>query len=99
MGAQTFFHEMGGDTAGDAFEAAVKQAQWDYGHSGYTGSIAEKPSYVIVTESNCDSEDEAMELAWELIDNDDTRINDKWGPAGCIPLPDNRFLFFGWASC
>jgi len=26
------------------------------------------------------------------------RIDSKWGPAGCIALGDNTYLFFGWAS-
>lgn len=29
-----------------AFMAACEQAAWDYGHSGYTGTIAEKGSFV-----------------------------------------------------
>ena len=38
-----------------------------------------------------------------LIDEGDERVDDKWGPAGCIELPrvgdgEKTFLFFGWAS-
>lgn len=25
-------------------------------------------------------------------------VDDKWGPAGCLPLTRKRFLFFGWAA-
>ena len=44
------------------------------------------------------------EIADMLIDLDDVRIDDKWGPAGCIDLTpkkkrDKEFLFFGMASC
>lgn len=48
----------------------------------------------------------ADEVANALIDMDDRRICDKWGPAGCIDLTPKltgkrkpkEFLFFGWAS-
>jgi hypothetical protein len=26
------------------------------------------------------------------------KVDDKWGPAGCIDMQDGTFLFFGWAS-
>jgi hypothetical protein len=26
------------------------------------------------------------------------KVDDKWGPAGCIKLGEGRFCFFGWAS-
>jgi len=35
----------------------------------------------------------------ELIDADDSRIIDKWGPAGCFYLGKKEYFFFGWASC
>ena len=41
MGADTFFDEGHGKSAKLAFDAAVAQAEWDYGHAGYTGTIAE----------------------------------------------------------
>jgi hypothetical protein len=39
------------------------------------------------------------DYANELIDADDSRINDKWGAAGCFKLANGEFFFFGWASC
>lgn len=42
MGADTFITIGSGKTFDEAFRAAVKQAQWEYGHGGYTGTIAEK---------------------------------------------------------
>jgi hypothetical protein len=38
-----------------------------------------------------------MAYARELMNNDDPRIEDKWGPAGCVALGGNRWYFFGWA--
>jgi len=47
MGAEEFEATVSGDSVKDAFWAAVQQAQYDYGHSGYTGTIAEKGEYVV----------------------------------------------------
>lgn len=42
MGAADFSTIALGKSAADAFNAAVSEAQYEYGHGGYTGSIAEK---------------------------------------------------------
>lgn len=97
MGAQTFIDIAKGKDAKSAFKVAVDKALYDYGHAGYTGTIAEKHDFVMITKTKM-SEDAAWKLADELIEKYDRRIDDKWGPAGCIPLHDGRFLFFGWAS-
>jgi len=97
MGASTFISTGEGATAKAAFRDAVEKAAYDYGHRGYTGSLAEKDSFVMI-DSNNHSLMEANELAEKLIDEGDERIDDKWGPAGCIKINDNSYLFFGWAS-
>lgn len=42
--------------------------------------------------------EQAQALAHGLIGNRDPRIDDKWGPAGCIKLTNGKYYFFGWAS-
>ena len=98
MGAQDFMVVCAGDTAKLAFDEAVGEARYLHGHGGYTGTIAEKGSFVPV--GSAADEEEAREKAQTLIDNRDPRIEDKWGPAGCIEIaePKNTFLFFGTAS-
>jgi len=128
MGAQDFTVEGAGKTALEAFTEAVKAAAYDYGHSGYTGSIAEKSSFTIIRDTpadvrrleakekakngdaysidpwhakDLDSPDPVTQkygIAGALMDLGDPRIDDKWGPAGCIELEKGRWLFFGWAS-
>lgn len=103
MGAETFFQLSKGKTAAAAFKAAVEQAQYDYGHSGYTGTVAEKDSFVkipfAVDHSNtAEPWRQAEAFADRLISDRDSRIDDKWGPAGCIEYTPGEFLFFGWAS-
>lgn len=95
MGANTFETTATGATAQEAFRSAVDEAAWEYGHGGYTGSIAEKRDFVMIDMP--DGKDPS-EYAFELIDKGDPRIADKWGPAGCIKIADGEFLFFGWAS-
>jgi len=96
MGAVNFYHIEVGKNAKDAFQKAVEQAQYDHGHSGYTGTIAEKSSFVMIP---LPDGMKPMELADKLMEEDDPRINDKWGDAGCIAIPNtDEYLFFGWAS-
>lgn len=95
MGANVFFKVSSGKNANEAFNNAVQQAQYDYGHRGYSGSIAEKRSFVVIQPPEGEK---PREFADKLIDGCDPRVDDKWGPAGCIPMGEDKFLFFGWAS-
>ena len=95
MGANTFFCKAKGNTAREAFKNAVQEAQYEYGHGGYSGTIAEKSDFVVITvPKGKDAED----YAYELLDKEDHRVDDKWGPAGCVMLEKGVYLFFGWAS-
>ncbi len=89
--------KQGEESAADAFGEVRREARHDYGHSGYTGTVAEKESFVII----CSAEtfEIAEQIADELMTNNDTRIRKKWGPAGCITVGRGGYLFFGWASC
>ena len=40
MGANEFTTKANGKTAKDAFRIAVEDAKYNYGHAGYTGTIA-----------------------------------------------------------
>ena len=95
MGADVFHTQTRGTTAKEAFDIAVEDALYDYGHQGYTGSIAEKDSFVMI---DLPEGRDPYEYAEELIDKYDSRIDDKWGPAGCFDLKNGEFYFFGWAS-
>ena len=95
MGAENFSYTAKGKTAKEAFAAARSQAQYDHGHSGYSGTIAEKSEFVMIDVPAGKNPDEYAEL---LVHHGDERIDDKWGPAGCIEIADGEYLFFGWAS-
>ena len=87
MGGTTFSCTANGETVREAYDKAVEQAQWEYGHAGYTGTIAECDGYVVIQQEKL-TLPLAEELGEKLIDADDQRISDKWGPAGAIPLID-----------
>ncbi|MGW3651101.1 hypothetical protein [Streptomyces sp. NPDC000878] len=102
MGSTGFSVTQSGASAKEAFDAAFEEAQFEHGHGGYTGSIAEKDSYTVISESVVD-QPIAEEYASHLMNCGDERIDDKWGPAGVVSVtPDSdgqpRFLFFGFAS-
>ena len=96
MGAQVFTTTAKGSDARNAFIGAVREAQYECGHGGYTGTIAEKDSFTVIPLAEGVTPDD---YADELIGKMDERVNDKWGPAGCFELGEGRYLFFGWASC
>ena len=48
MGAQWFDQTALAKTAHAAFNEGVEAAAYDYGHSGYTGTLAEKPGFVML---------------------------------------------------
>jgi hypothetical protein len=97
MGGCTFMTEAKGETAQAAFNDAVKDACFENGHGGYTGTIAEKQSFVIIPMPTGHTGGYA-DYANQLIEDGDPRIDDKWGPAGCIDMGLGHYLFFGWAS-
>lgn len=106
MGACTFTDVAKGSTAKEAFENATSDARYEHGHGGYTGTIAEKHSFTIIPFTSPSGAEkgtpefrkEVGRYADQLIEDDDYRVTDKWGPAGCIDLGNGEYLFFGWAS-
>ena len=95
MGATNFFISRRGKTAQDAFLDAKDEAAYENGHGGYTGTIAEKDSFVIipVPEGRV-----PLEFARELARSDNDMMDDKWGPACCVQLGPESWCFFGSAS-
>ncbi|MFH8635544.1 hypothetical protein [Streptomyces goshikiensis] len=101
MGAITFFDIVIGDDADKAFNQIRDEALHEHGHGGCSGSIAEKDDYVVIDDVRR-SQANALNWARELIAANDPRIDNKWGPAGALPLTtptaQNGWLFFGWAN-
>ncbi|MFJ9521262.1 hypothetical protein ACIRPK_23805 [Kitasatospora sp. NPDC101801] len=85
MGAYDFTTYQTGTDASQAFRDAVEQAQYEYGHGGYTGTIAEKDGYKVVSDAPL-TMDEAEALANQIMSDHDHPLQDKHGPAGAIPV-------------
>jgi hypothetical protein len=111
VGAEQFMVIGEGADASEAFAKARDDALYEYGHSGYTGTIAEKPGFVTLEAEALNGAADDMIHAYvsaamsgrSLLPDDgmerlSAAVDDKWGPAGHIPLSGNRHLFFGWAS-
>lgn len=110
MGATTFGTVGRGKTAKEAFGSAVGNAQYEHGQAGYTGTIAEKTEFTMIEvpqefidertkEDPRRTKDSILrQYAHMMIDMEDDRVADKWGPAGCIKLEGDRWFFFGWAN-
>lgn len=101
MGGETFEVYRRGLLMDIAFQEAVEEARYEYGHGGYSGSIAEKDSVAAIDLVPREL-DEQRERAHALIRKCDPRVDDKWGPAGALPVGHGGviegWLFFGWAS-
>ncbi|MGW0731697.1 hypothetical protein [Streptomyces sp. NPDC002851] len=101
MGAVDFFTIATGDNLETAFKTVREQAAWDHGHSGYTGTVAEKDKVTLINEPQR-SEEDATLRAEELINNDDPRVSSKYGPAGALPITtdtgEDGWLIFGLAA-
>ena len=97
MGATTFGCTARGRDASEAFKKARDEAFYEHGHGGYTGTIAEKSDYKLVTLSEEVINDRTLFRA-KIDELTDTQFDDKWGPAGCVKLREGEYYFFGWAS-
>lgn len=112
MGATTFGVTGTGKTAHEAFLKAVEESRYDerysyrdadddgenfddYEEGGYSGTIAEKSSFVVIS---VPAGKDPLQYANKLLDDGDPRVDDKWGPAGCVKLREGVWYFFGWAS-
>jgi hypothetical protein len=95
MGARNFMIQVKGRTPKEAFHTAVEDNRYEFGHGGYTGTIAEKDTFTMIP---LPEGQDPVRFAEGLIDSEDKRVSDKWGPAGCIKVSEGTFLFFGVAS-
>lgn len=109
MGAYQFDTTAEGATAAAAFSAAVDQAQWEHGHGGYSGTIAEKNAFEVFTVPAGMTVDEFVEQAsgWgveptgphaDLINRAKRVYEDKWGQAVCVQVETGKYRFVGMAS-
>lgn len=95
MSAKSFQTIGIGDSAGDAFDAAVSAAKAQHGAEGFTGSIAEKTYFTVITAPPGIN---PHEFANKLFEEDDPRVGTADGPCGAIKINKTSWLFVGWAN-
>jgi len=114
MGSQSFEttvtipRKLGND---EAFHTARESAAHESGHGGYTGTMAEKSSFVLIHHAG--SKEAGQRIVKALMNENHNGIpiyrkeihdlvDDKWGPACAVRYPhddkNDRMIFFGWAS-
>jgi len=91
MGAayqETIIHAKNKGEFFEAYGKYFKQECWEHGHSGYSGTFAEKP------------EVEIRPGTWDRYgaEEDAEEYNDKWGPAWAYNLGDGTYYVGGWCS-
>lgn len=94
-----FMTTSSGDTPEVAFKKVVLEATDYYGSLGmsrFSGSVAEKGQFVLI---KAPSHTSSWFYAKEMLDADDALISNPYGPAGCLPIGIDKWLFFGWAPC
>lgn len=100
MGAEYFENYSWNPDPQKAFNERVDQAAWDYGHSGYTGTIAEKNRFETVSATPMEEGAALEQWAYKYCEEHN---HDKWGPAWHVPVCDKEgkiigHFFFGYAS-
>jgi len=101
MGAESFVTYARGKTVKEAFDNAVREARYEHGHGGYTGTIAEKDGFrYIPVPAGVSPKDFIRRIENDVYDNnkDPYGYEDKWGPALCVEVEKDLFCFFGLAS-
>jgi hypothetical protein len=105
MGAEQFRERSDIKDVRKAFEECREAALYDYGHAGYTGTIAEKGAYVVfaVPAGHTARETaDALKIYYRepvdwIPESIGEAYDDKWGPAVAIPDGDG-WIFCGLAS-
>ena len=101
MGAERFDEFWLGADVSEAFSQARKKAFYEYGHRGYSGSLAEKDHYEIRNGGAALTRKEADAFADKDLEEND---HGKWGPAWVVKVKADDsellvgFLFYGYAS-
>ena len=102
MGAEWFYETGYGASAKEVFDALVKDARYEHGHGGYSGTIADKTEFKTVPlppswVEGVPTGDDVEEAAWEIPEEAYSKKG-KWGAAGCFNLGGGKYSFFGFAA-
>ena len=102
MGACNFIEFGKGHSAREAFNALVSEAEWEYGHDPYNGTISTTRLYDAKPVKIADEwSEDARELA--IVEADANDFGEKWESRAidCGECGDGlrMWAFYGWAAC
>jgi hypothetical protein len=86
MGSTTFTTYQRGSHEWAAFTDAVAGARHEYGHGGYSGTIAEVSNFEVVATPAPMWYDEAEKLAQQLLHEEEGRFSDAGGSCGALAV-------------
>lgn len=94
-GAESFIDIAYGDNARECFDSLVEQAQYEYGHDPYNGTISTQQGFSVL-KKEFSSRKEAESYADETIDDVEKYY------CKALKFTENGktgFIFYGWAAC
>jgi hypothetical protein len=94
MGASSFESSGKGKSAKEVFDRLVSQSQYESGHS-YSGEIGMKRDFQMCTLPQGMS---VRDFINKCFDDESHFCQDKWGPAACVKVGEDTYVFFGYAS-
>lgn len=97
MGATDFNDLSAGRDAVEAFNNAIREARYEHGHGGYSGTIAEKHGFTVVpaiprissaklADMIAGDVEPTTQATKDAVRRFSDAYEDKWGPALCIEL-------------
>ncbi len=99
MGAHNFHDSSYGESPKEAYDDAVSNALFEYGHNPYNGTISTTNGFVVIPLREFETLDE-----WEERVLDDNRVR-KWDACACVRDPNveeengrSLYHFVGWAA-
>ena len=95
MNLQPFIQLVTGQSPDGAFDAGTHAARLAFGNGGFTGTLADKGSYIVI---RCPKIYEPKAYAEYLIDSQDQRIAEMWSPAGLILQGPGAWWCFGFSA-
>ena len=101
MGACNFIEFGAGRTAQQAFDSLCADAEWEYGHSPYNGTISTTRLVRGIRKVADEWSEDARDMAISIADRNGW--GEKWESRAidCGKLDDDLHMwaFYGWAGC
>lgn len=95
MTLKPFIQLVKGESPSRAFDIGTHEAKLAFGNNGFTGTLADKGSFVVI---RCPKHHDPEAYALGLLARNDPRIADMWSPAGMIQKGPCEWFAFGFSA-